>query len=132
MGRSTGSMKVFSRLNTRVMKIPSGFVTAKISVRKTKICNQPLMVISEFLRTQQCVQQIHRGQHTDGEHDRRFQAHIVLLTSGGRKNAHRRSTSQKKRPRLLQTLRPAYWVSHVTWPPYCRWPKRAHDERGLG
>src|SRR5579862_3376360 len=68
-GRSTGSRKVRSPANTRAMKIPSGLVTAKIRARKTKICSQPLMVISEFLRAQQRVEQVNRGHRADDEHD---------------------------------------------------------------
>ena len=55
----TGSRNVFSRLKTRAMKTPSGLVTSEDQAKKNRICNQPLTVISEFLRTQQCVKQIH-------------------------------------------------------------------------
>ena len=37
MGRRTGSMKVRSRLNTRVMNTPMGLVTRKINTRKNNI-----------------------------------------------------------------------------------------------
>jgi hypothetical protein len=37
-----------------------------------KICSQPLMVISEFLRTQQRVEQVHRHERADDEHDERL------------------------------------------------------------
>ena len=71
--------RAFSRLNTRVMKTPSGFVTAKISARKTRICNQPLAVISELLRAQQRVEQVHGDQRADDEHDERLNVHRILL-----------------------------------------------------
>src|ERR1700757_2163945 len=75
IGRSTGSMNVFSRLNTCAMKIPSGLVTRKTSTRNSSICNHPFAVMLEILWTQQCVNQIHGGQHADGKHDDRFEAH---------------------------------------------------------
>src|SRR4029077_16025575 len=86
MGRSTGSRNVRSRANTRVMKTPSGLVTANISPRNTTICNQPFRVISEFLRTQQRVEQVHGHQRADDEHDERLYVHnlpssILLLHS---------------------------------------------------
>src|SRR4051794_26138369 len=45
MGRNTGSRNVLSRLKTRVMKTPKGFVTSKTIARKNSICNQPFNVI---------------------------------------------------------------------------------------
>src|ERR1017187_7057551 len=77
IGRSTGSRNVRSRANTRVMKTPSGFVTAKISPRKIRICSQPLRVISEFLRTQQRVEQVHGYRRADDEHDERLYVHDI-------------------------------------------------------
>src|SRR6267143_5182631 len=97
IGRNTGSIKVRSRLNTRVMKIPTGFVTSRTSAKNRKIWNHPFAVISEFLRTQECVDQVHRSQDADHEHDPRFQAHILLLTSRAHRSAHTQSTRQKKR-----------------------------------
>src|SRR5271169_2796245 len=41
----TGSRNVFSRLNTRVMNEPSGFVSASTTSRKNRIWNQPLFVM---------------------------------------------------------------------------------------
>src|SRR4029077_7186340 len=90
-------MKVFSRLNTRAMRTPMGFVTASMSTRKTSICNHPLTVMSELLRTQQCVDQVHHGESTHCEHDHRFHTHIVLLTSRAHKNARKRSIRQRTR-----------------------------------
>src|SRR5712671_3458651 len=46
-GRSSGSRKVFWRLNTRVMKIPMGFVMRKITSRKKRIWDQPFAVIAK-------------------------------------------------------------------------------------
>src|ERR1035437_8308338 len=79
MGRSTGSRNVRSRANTRVMKTPRGLVTAKISPRNTRICSQPLRVISEFLRTQQRVEQIDRHRRADDELDERLYVHDILI-----------------------------------------------------
>src|SRR4029077_2027658 len=45
IGRITGSRKVFSRLKTRVMNEPSGFVSARTTRRKNRIWNQPLFVM---------------------------------------------------------------------------------------
>ena len=47
------------------------------AARNTQICNQPLTVISEFLRTQQRVEQVHHRQCADGEHDERLSVHSV-------------------------------------------------------
>jgi hypothetical protein len=78
-GRRIGSRNVRSPAKTRVIKTPRGFVTAKISARNTKICSQPLIVISEFLRPQQGVEQVHRGRSTDDEHDERLKVHEAFL-----------------------------------------------------
>src|ERR1035438_6406874 len=78
-GLRTGSRKVFSRANTCAMKTPRGLVTAKISARKTKICSQPLIVISEFLRPQQGVEQVDDGDGANDEHDERLQVHSLFL-----------------------------------------------------
>src|SRR5450432_642428 len=79
MGRSTGSRKVRSRANTRAMNTPSGLVTARISARNTRICSQPLRVISEFLRAKQRVEQIDRGRGADDEHNERLCVQEILL-----------------------------------------------------
>ena len=91
-----GSMNVFSRLNTRAMKTPIGLVTRKTSTRKNAICNHPLIVMSELLRTQERVHEIDGREHTDCEHNHRFHAHKVLLTSHAHKSARKRSTAEKK------------------------------------
>src|SRR5579863_7911583 len=78
MGRRTGSRKVRSRLKTRAMKTPRGLVTAKIRPRNATTWSQPLRVISEFLRAQQGVEQIHGGQCADDEHDERLSVHEIL------------------------------------------------------
>src|ERR1700741_5439404 len=79
MGRNAGSRKVRSPANTRAMKTPSGLVTAKISARNTKICSQPLMVISKFLRTQERVEQVNHRRSADDEHDERLKIHGAFL-----------------------------------------------------
>src|SRR5215471_11415412 len=76
MGRKTGSRNVRSRLKTLVRKIPTGFVTKNTISRKNRIWNQPFAVISEFLRAQECVNKVNRGQHTHREHNHGFQAHL--------------------------------------------------------
>src|SRR5260370_1613384 len=73
MGRSTGSRNVFSRLKTWAIKTPIGFVIARMIKKKTRICNQPLMVISEFLRAQDRVGQIDKHQGTNHQAQYRFE-----------------------------------------------------------
>src|SRR5256885_11931674 len=80
MGRSTGSIKVFSRLKTRAMKTPMGLVTARTSPKKTAICSHPFAVMSEFLRPQQRIEQVHHHQSAYCEHDCRFQVHSLLIS----------------------------------------------------
>src|ERR1700752_4407278 len=79
MGRSIGSRNVRSRAKTRAMKTPGGLLTAKINPRNPTICSQPLMVISELLRTQQRIEQVHSYQRADDEHDERLNIHEILL-----------------------------------------------------
>src|SRR5271165_4437916 len=74
-GRSTGSMNVRSRLKTCVMKTPMGLVTARIRARNTMIWNHPLAVMSELLRSQQCVEEVNHHQRTNDHHDCRFDMH---------------------------------------------------------
>src|SRR5713101_4266361 len=45
IGRMAGSRKVFSRLKTRVMNEPSGFVSASTTNKKNRIWNHPLFVM---------------------------------------------------------------------------------------
>src|SRR5277367_2120610 len=78
IGRTTGSRKVRSRQKTLAMNTPSGFVIARIRARNTMICIQPLLVISEFLRSQQCVQQVDHQSCTHNQHDDRFSIHNDL------------------------------------------------------
>src|ERR1700693_2630451 len=65
IGRNTGSRNVFSRLNTRVMKMPRGLVTARVTPSKRRICNQPFAVMSELLRFQQSDQQVSQEEHAN-------------------------------------------------------------------
>jgi len=60
------------------MYTPSGLVIARIRARNTKICIQPLVVISEFLRPQQGIQQVDHQTGADNQHDDRFSIHIDL------------------------------------------------------
>src|ERR1700724_2028931 len=78
IGRTTGSRNVRSRLNTLAMNTPSGFVIARIRARYTRICAQPLVVISEFLRSQQRIQQVDHQPCTYNQHDDGFSVHIDL------------------------------------------------------
>src|SRR5271169_177336 len=80
IGRTTGSRKVRSRLNTFAMNTPSGLVIARIRARKTAICIQPLMVMSEFFRPQQGIQQVDHQPGTHQQHDDRFSIHIDLAS----------------------------------------------------
>src|ERR1700730_585811 len=81
IGRTTGSRKVRSRPNTLAINTPSGLVIARITARNTKICIQPLVVISEFLRSQQGVQQVDHQPRTYNQHDDRFSIHNCLPQS---------------------------------------------------
>src|SRR5271169_4331571 len=75
IGRATGSRQVRSRLNTLAMNTPSGLVIARIRARNTKICIQPLLVISEVRRSQQRIQQVDHQPGTYQQHDDRFSIH---------------------------------------------------------
>src|SRR5262245_66136933 len=75
MGRHTGSSHVRSRLKTRVRKRPIGAVNARMTARNTAICSQPLDVMSELLRAQQCVCQIHEQSDRHEKTDRIIQSH---------------------------------------------------------
>src|SRR6266446_812509 len=93
IGRTTGSRKVRSRLNTVAMNTPSGLVIARNTARNTKICIQPLVVISEFLRPQQGIQQVDHQPCTYNQHDDRFSVHIdlplaIVLSEFDRRIAH--------------------------------------------
>jgi len=57
------------------MNTPRGLVIARIRARNTKICIQPLVVISEFLRSQQGVEQVDHQTRTNDQHDDRFSTH---------------------------------------------------------
>src|SRR5208337_1133533 len=74
-GRNTGSMNVRSRLNTRVRNTPMGLVTARIRARNTMIWNHPLAVMSELLRSQQCVEEVNHHQPANDDHDGRLDVH---------------------------------------------------------
>src|SRR5208282_4484076 len=76
-GRATGSRKVRSPLNTLAMNTPSGLVIARIRARNTPICIQPLVVISEFLRSQQRIEQVDHQPCTHNQHDDRFSIHSL-------------------------------------------------------
>src|SRR5208283_3078347 len=68
IGRSTGSKNVRSRLKIRVRNTPMGLVTARIRARNTTIWNHPLAVMSELLRSQQCVEEVNHHQRTNDNH----------------------------------------------------------------
>src|SRR5713226_6254655 len=114
-GRATGSRKVCSRLNTLAMKTPRGLVSARITARNTKICIQPVVVISEFLRAQQGIKQVDHQPGTYNQHADRFGVHSdylrrLVLSEFDRRIAHtpalaRRKLSQpRQRSRLARNL----------------------------
>ena len=76
IGRRAKSRKVRSPLNTRAMNTPSGLVIARIKARNTKICIQPLLVISEFLRSQKRIQQVDHQTGAHQQHNDRFSIHM--------------------------------------------------------
>src|SRR4030095_671814 len=76
-GRSNGSRKVRSRLKTRAMNTPSGLVTAKTSRKKKRICNHPLVVISEFLRAQERVHEIDEQKRRNRQAQYGLQVHAT-------------------------------------------------------
>ena len=71
-GRMTGSRNVRSREKTLAMNIPMGLATRMTTTKYNRICNQPFSVISEFLRPQQCVDQVDHQKEADGQHDECF------------------------------------------------------------
>src|SRR5208282_673306 len=77
-GRSAGSRNVRSRSKTFVINTPRGLVIARIRARNRPICIHPLIVISEFLRSEQSVEQVDHESGTYNEHDDRFSVHIDL------------------------------------------------------
>src|SRR4029077_18254931 len=88
IGRATGSRKVRSRLNTLAMNTPRGLVSARITARNTNICIQPLVVISELLRSQQGIQQVDHQPCTYYQHDDRFSVHIDLSSANSIAELH--------------------------------------------
>jgi hypothetical protein len=56
-------------------------VIARITARNTPICIQPLVVISEFLRPQQGIEQINHQTGTDNQHNDRFSIHNHLSSA---------------------------------------------------
>jgi phosphohistidine phosphatase SixA len=70
-------------------------VTRKINPRNATICSQPLIVISELLRTQQRVEKVHRHQRADDEHDERLYFHDILLLHAIAKTHVRNRSGEK-------------------------------------
>ena len=70
MGRSAKSRNVFSRLKTRVMNAPRGFVMARITSRKKRIWSQPFVVMLEVFGAKQGYEQIaEKGDRNDDQND---------------------------------------------------------------
>src|ERR1039458_2486779 len=114
--RATGSRKVRSPLNTLAMYTPSGLVIARIRARNTKICIQPLVVISEFLRSQQRIEQVDHQTCTNDQHDDRFSIHIgylrrFILSEFDRRIPHNRAIARRTLSQPRQRSRLAYWIS---------------------
>src|SRR5262249_19641561 len=57
------------------MNSPAGLATASTAAKNKKICNQPFIVMSEFLRTQERVQQIDHQQKADEQNENVFKVH---------------------------------------------------------
>src|ERR1700686_3925173 len=117
LGRATGSRNVRSPLNTLAMYTPSGLVIARIRARNTKICIQPLVVISEFLWPQQGISQVDHQPCTYNQHDDRFSIHndlpqAISLREFDRRIAHnpapagRTRSPPRQRSRLARNLLP--------------------------
>src|SRR5208282_1217043 len=101
IGRNTGSRNVRSRLKTFAMNTPSGLVIARIRARNTKIWIQPLVVISEFLRSQQGIQQVDHQPGAYQQHDDRFSIHDGfasgdLFSEFDRRIAHKQATAGRR------------------------------------
>src|SRR4029077_8170539 len=75
-GCNAKSRKVFSRLNTRAIKIPSGLVIASTASRKNPICSHPFAVMAlKVLGLEQRVQQIAQQQRADDDQNHITRAH---------------------------------------------------------
>src|SRR5262249_6883175 len=96
-GRITGSSHVRSRAKTFAMKVPMGLVTSKTTAKYNRICNQPLSVISAFLRPQQCVDQVNHQKEADEQDGNVFQSHRRLTS------ACRTRLCTRLRPRKIAT-----------------------------
>src|ERR1035437_9629607 len=98
------------------MNTPSGLVIARSTARNTTICIQPLVVISEFLRSQQRIQQVDHQTGAYNEHDDRFSIHIdclrrFVLSEFDRRIAHNQATARRTLSQPRQRSRLAYWIS---------------------
>src|SRR5882724_610700 len=80
-GRITGSRNVRSREKTFAMKTPMGFATSTMMAKNRRICSQPLGVMSEFLRTQQRVDQVEHQEQADQKDGHVFQVHKCLTSA---------------------------------------------------
>jgi hypothetical protein len=81
------------------MYTPSGLVIARITARNTKICIQPLVVISEFLRSQQRIKQVDHQTCAYDQHNDRFSVHIDLSSANSIAELHITQRQQEERYR---------------------------------
>src|SRR5215217_5550410 len=95
-GRSNGCRNVRSPLKTWVINRPDGFVTASTTARKSRICNQPLTVISELLRAQQRVGEVDEQQCRGRQAQDRFPTHDTRLTASARTRGRTRARAGRK------------------------------------
>src|SRR5262245_61003367 len=116
-GRRIGSRKVRSRLKTRTMKTPSGFVIARMIKKKSRICNHPLIVIvvrswaaeynrvdcrpagcsSKFFRAQKRDDEINEQQRGDREAHEGFEIHLHTPIAVFHTHARKRMRAGRRR-----------------------------------
>src|SRR3982751_4438629 len=75
MPRSTGASQPWCPAYTDTRYSPRGFATARMATLKRRICNHPLMVMSESLGAQERVDQVEQDRDGNSERDDRFGAH---------------------------------------------------------
>src|SRR5277367_5642489 len=75
IGFSSRSRKVRSPSNTRAMYKPRGCISTTRTTTKSKNCNQPFAVISEFLQIQESHHKIGKQQYRDCNNNDQGQVH---------------------------------------------------------
>src|SRR4030081_2150628 len=76
MPRSTGASQRWRPSYTDTRYSPSGLATAKMVALKKRICNHPLMVMSEFLRAEERVDEVDQHGDRDRQGESRLGAHF--------------------------------------------------------